>query len=46
MPQSLLSAFDIHLNQSEYAANTLSSNQNKVDHRKWNFNVIFTLAHL
>ena len=34
------------LNQSEYTADTLSSNQNWVDHRKWNFNVIFTLAHL
>ena len=29
-----------------YAADTLSSNQNRVDHRKWNFNVIFTPAHL
>ena len=24
---------------------SLSSNQNNVDHRKWNFNVIFTPAH-
>ena len=39
--QSLLSASALPLNQS---ADTLSSNQNKVDHRKWNFNVIFTLA--
>ena len=30
----------------EYTANTLSSNQNSVDHKKLNFNVIFTLAHL
>ena len=37
---------DLPLNQSEYTADTLSSNQNRVDHRKWNFNVIFTLAHL
>ena len=37
---------DLLLNQSEYTADTLSSNQNRVDHRKWNFNVIFTLAHL
>ena len=34
------------LNQSEYTADTLSSDQNRVDHRKLNFNVIFTLAHL
>ena len=37
---------DLPLNQSEYTADTLSSNQNRVDHRKWNFNVIFTLGHL
>ena len=37
---------DLPLNQSEYTADTLSSNQNRVDHRKWNINVIFTLAHL
>ena len=37
---------DLPLNQSEYTADTLSSNQNRVDHRKWNFNVIFTMAHL
>ena len=37
---------DLPLNQSEYTADTLSSNQNRVDHRKWNFNVIFTLARL
>ena len=37
---------DLPLNQSEYTADTLSSNQNRVDHRKWNFSVIFTLAHL
>ena len=37
---------DLPLNQSEYTANTLSSKKNRVDHRKWNFNVIFTLAHL
>ena len=37
---------DLPPNQSEYTADTLSSNQNRVDHRKWNFNVIFTLAHL
>ena len=41
-----LFASDLLLNQSEYTADTLSSNQNRVDHRKWNFNVIFTLAHL
>ena len=35
-----------YLQLSEYTADTLSSNQNRVDHRKWNFNVIFTLAHL
>ena len=39
-------ASDLPLNQSEYTADTLSSNQNRVDHRKWNFNVLFTLAHL
>ena len=33
-------------NQSEYTADTFSSNQNRVDHRKWNFIVIFTLADL
>ena len=27
---------DLPLNQSEYTADTLSSNQNRVDHRKWN----------
>ena len=36
-----LFASDLPLNQSEYTADTLSSNQNRVDHRKWNFNVIF-----
>ena len=34
------------LNQSEDTADTLSSNQNKVDQRKSNSNVIFTLSHL
>ena len=37
---------DLPLNQSEYTVTSLSSNQSRVDHRKWNFNVIFTLAHL
>ena len=27
---------DLPLKQSEYTADTLSSNQNRVDHRKWN----------
>ena len=36
---------DLPLHQSEYTADTLSSNQNRVDRRKWNFNVIFTLAY-
>ena len=44
--QLQLFASDLPLNQSEYTADALSSNQNRVDHRKWNFNVIFTLAHL
>ena len=44
--QLQLFASDLPLNQSEYTADTLSSNQNRVDHRKWNFSVIFTLAHL
>ena len=44
--QLQLFASDLPLNQSEYTADTLSSNQNSVDHRKWNFNIIFTLAHL
>ena len=44
--QLQLFASDLPLNQSEYTADTLSSNQNRVDQRKWNFNVIFTLAHL
>ena len=44
--QRLLFGSDLPLNQSEYTADTLSSNQNRVDDRKWNFNVIFTLAHL
>ena len=44
--QLQLFASDLPLNQSEYTADTLSSNQNRVNHRKWNFNVIFTLAHL
>ena len=44
--QIQLFASDLPLNQSEYTADTLSSDQNRVDHRKWNFNVIFTLAHL
>ena len=29
---------DLPLNQSEYTADTLSSYQNRVDRRKWNFN--------
>ena len=41
-----LFAINLPLNQSEYTADTLSSNQNRVDHRKWNFSVIFTLANL
>ena len=44
--QLQLFASDLPLNQSEYTADTLSSNQNRVDHRKWNFYVIFTLVHL
>ena len=45
-----LFASDLPLNQSEYTADsisdTLSFNQNRVDRRKWNFSVIFTLTHL
>ena len=41
--QLQLFASDLPLNQSEYTADTLSSNQNRVDHRKLNFSVIFTL---
>ena len=44
--QLQLFASDLPLNQLEYTADTLSFNENRVDHRKWNFNVIFTLAHL
>ena len=37
--QSQLFASDLALDQLEYTADTLSSNQNRVDQRKWNFYV-------
>ena len=37
---------DLPLNQSEYTADTLSSNQNEWTTGNEIFNVIFTLAHL
>ena len=44
--QLQLFASDLPVNQSDYTADTLSSNQNRVDYRKWNFIVTFTLTHL
>ena len=43
--QLQLFASDLPFNQSEYTADTLASNQNRVDHRKWNLDYIFKLAH-
>ena len=37
-------AADLPLNQSEFTADTLSSNQNRVDHRKWNFNSLLPVG--